>query len=127
MTKVIVCGGRDYSDFESLCAELDLWHEIHKFTQIIHGAAQGTDWMAGTWATSRGIPVREYPVTSEGWKRLGKKAGHLRNTEMLQEKPNLVIAFPGGRGTADMIRQALAAEIPTITIGPSIKWTYSIK
>ena len=46
------------------------------------------------------------------WKKYGKKAGPLRNQQMLEEgKPDLVVAFPGGNGTADMVRRAKKANI----------------
>jgi hypothetical protein len=43
------------------------------------------------------------------WTRHGKAAGPKRNQLMLdKEKPDLVIAFPGGKGTADMVARAKA-------------------
>ena len=46
------------------------------------------------------------------WKVRGRAAGHIRNQQMLDEgRPHLVVAFPGGRGTADMVRRARAAGI----------------
>jgi len=42
------------------------------------------------------------------WDELGKKAGPLRNQRMLDEgKPDLVVAFPGGGGTKDMVSARL--------------------
>ena len=51
------------------------------------------------------------------WIRHGRAAGPIRNEQMLREGcPDLVVAFhddPGlGRGTADMVRRALAAGVP---------------
>ena len=49
------------------------------------------------------------------WATHGKKAGPLRNQRMIDEgHPDLVIAFPGGKGTDDMTRRALAAGVATI-------------
>jgi len=49
------------------------------------------------------------------WAELGRKAGPIRNQQMLDEgKPNLVVAFPGGRGTADIVRRARAAGIEVV-------------
>jgi hypothetical protein len=43
------------------------------------------------------------------------KAGPIRKQQMLDEgKPDLVVAFPGGRGTAHMVRIARAAGIEVI-------------
>jgi hypothetical protein len=46
------------------------------------------------------------------WDRYGEAAGPIRNAWMLEfGKPDLVVAFPGGRGTADMISKARKAGI----------------
>jgi hypothetical protein len=46
------------------------------------------------------------------WNTHGRAAGPIRNQRMLDEvKPELVVAFPGGRGTADMVRRAREAGV----------------
>ena len=51
------------------------------------------------------------------WDGLGRKAGPIRNQRMLDDgKPDLGIAFPGGRGTADMVRRAREAGVETIQV-----------
>lgn len=124
--RVLVCGGRDYADGRHLIAELDRLHEAMPFSVVIEGDAPGADWMAGShppeqwvrgrfyadpgWAWVRRIPGEHYPAD---WDRHGKAAGPIRNRQMLDEgKPDLVIAFPGGRGTANMIEQAERAGVP---------------
>lgn len=37
---------------------------------------------------------------------------------MLKQLPDGVVAFPGGRGTADMIKQAIAARISVLRVAP---------
>lgn len=107
--KVLVRGGRNFEDFEHVQRELDHFHQQYHFTELIHGCARGADTAAGRWARSEHIKVREFPAD---WKKFGKAAGHIRNQQMLQEgKPDIVIAFPGGKGTANMIRQAQDAGI----------------
>jgi hypothetical protein len=60
--------------------------------------------MAGQWAQRRGIACIAYEAD---WKHEGRAAGPIRNKRMLDEgSPDLVVAFPGGRGTANMIGQA---------------------
>lgn len=76
---------------------------------IISGMANGVDTVAIEWAVMNWCSLEEYPAD---WKQYGKAAGPIRNQRMLDEgKPDLVIAFPGGRGTADMVRKAKAAGI----------------
>ena len=49
------------------------------------------------------------------WKQYGRGAGPIRNREMLQySEPDIVVAFPGGAGTADMIRAARTAGYPVV-------------
>lgn len=114
MTRVLVCGGRDFNDEELLCKTLDEYDLARTFTGLIHGGASGADWMAGRWAANAGIPASSYPAE---WGKHGYGAGPKRNRQMLREgRPDLVIAFPGGRGTANMVAQARAAGIEVIEI-----------
>lgn len=77
---------------------------------VIHGGARGADTHAGWAATAVDIPVAVYPAD---WATHGRRAGPIRNAQMLAEgRPDAVLAFPGGRGTADMVRQARAAGVP---------------
>jgi hypothetical protein len=91
---------------------VDRLHAERQFGLVITGGARGADSMAHEWAVSRGIPTEVYMAE---WGRLGRKAGPIRNQRMLQQgRPDLVIAFPGGRGTANMIGQANAAGLEVI-------------
>lgn len=112
--RVLVCGGRDYRDRESAFKVLDAAHYANPIECIIHGTARGADSIAAEWAESRLIPIEPYPAD---WKRHGSGGGPIRNQRMLDEgKPHMVIAFPGGYGTADMIRRAEAAKVPVVKI-----------
>jgi len=76
---------------------------------IINGKAKGVDSASSDWAIVNYAQLKEYPAD---WETHGKAAGFIRNQQMLDEgKPDLVIAFPGGSGTADMIRRAKKAGI----------------
>lgn len=67
---------------------------------IIHGGAKGADSLAGRWANQRGIPT---VCMEANWQYYDKQAGMIRNEWMIKYcNPDLVIAFPGGRGTAGM-------------------------
>lgn len=102
--KLLVCGGRDYSDEEHVYRVLNVFHEKYCISVIVTGAARGADYLAGKWANENNISLVEYPAD---WRKHGKAAGPIRNQEMLEkESPNAVLAFPGGSGTADMIGRA---------------------
>ena len=107
--KLLVCGGRDFMDFEYLFAQLDAIHAAAPITLLIHGGAWGADTLAGHWAIMRNVPFKVYEAR---WKQHGKAAGSIRNQEMLTEgMPNLVVAFEGGAGTRDMIQRAMSAGV----------------
>lgn len=111
---VLVCGGRDYNDRGRLFSVLDRAHGANLIECLVHGCARGADSMAETWARERGVPVERYPAL---WEDHGRRAGPIRNQLMLDDsKPDLVIAFPGGAGTADMVRRANAAGVPVVTV-----------
>lgn len=76
---------------------------------IIHGAARGADSLAKERAEAYRIPHIPFPAN---WKRYGRSAGHLRNTQMIEEgHPDLVVPFRGGDGTSNMIKQAKIYDI----------------
>ena len=98
--KLLVCGGRDYNDRERVGAVLEGLCP----TSLAHGGAPGADTLASLWAAERGIPCRIY---RPDWARYGLGAGPKRNFNMLRlEKPDLVVAFPGGKGTKNMVNLA---------------------
>jgi hypothetical protein len=107
--RLLVCGGRRFWNANLVNRVLDEIHAATPVSLVIHGLASGADTLAGAWADRNHIPVEGYRAA---WKQLGKPAGAIRNAIMLREgKPDLVVAFPGNKGTADMIKQTLAAKV----------------
>ena len=108
--RVLICGGRNYSNRAALYVALDRLHSEYCFDTVIAGGARGGDTLAVEWARARGIAARVFMAQ---WDSLGLrgKAGPTRNQRMLDEgRPDLVIAFSGG-GTADMFKKATAAGV----------------
>lgn len=137
--KILVCGGREYLDKDRLEIVLN---QLDGVKELVEGGAGGyrlkstpskifrdaigydmhkdesdkeyfgADTLAKVWADKKGgsIIVHTHPAD---WKKLGPKAGPIRNQEMLEKHPDLklVVAFPGGNGTADMIKRAKAAGV----------------
>lgn len=102
--RVLVFGGRDFTDRDSLYKYLDAFHKEFTITLIIQGAARGADRMAGEWAISRGVNQLVFPAD---WNNHGKAAGFIRNKKMRDEgEPDVGIACPGGKGT-QMMRSLL--------------------
>ena len=112
--KVLVTGGRDYADETRVGAELARLYSNDKFLEVAHGDARGADTLAANWCRRYSIPCTAFPAN---WKAYGKAAGVIRNQEMLDEfKPDIVLAFPGGRGTRNMVSIARRAEIDIIEV-----------
>ena len=106
--RILVCGGRAFEDYAFLRDVLDHYAP----TVVIHGAARGADSLAHRWAQNRCVTVESYPAD---WRAHGKAAGPIRNAKMLAiGKPDLVIAFPGGNGTAHMAKIAEAKGVHVI-------------
>jgi hypothetical protein len=110
--KVLVTGGRSYADANAVYSELDqlLGQAPQDCLTIIQGAASGADKLARDWCIARKVPFANYPAD---WTTYGRSAGPRRNQRMLdREQPDLVLAFPGGAGTEDMVARALRAGVP---------------
>lgn len=124
MKTILICGGRRFGDLTQLFPETEhdkrrreydfIWTTLDRlwepdWTRVIAGGATGADTVGVEWALSRGILVREYLAE---WNKFGKRAGILRNVRMLEEgRPDTVVAFPGGNGTAHMTRIAREAGV----------------
>lgn len=117
MKRVIVTGGRMYAQGGGRQVERDrLWLALDELAHdalIVVGDAHGADAAAREWARLTGRPCE---VHTADWRRLGRAAGPERNGRMVRSGADLLVAFPGGRGTANCIRQARAAGIPVIDL-----------
>jgi len=110
--KVIVSGGRNFRDRAFLFREMDRLHAERGFTELMQGGADGADALARIWALTHPEIIRR--VCRAEWKRYGLAAGPIRNGRMLEWPPDLVVGFPGGDGTADMLAQARRAGVEVI-------------
>lgn len=129
MTRVLVCGGRNFgikfdrdgneisrnhAEVALLIRVLDELYEKEDFKVLIEGEANGADKTSAWWAKAYDIEIAPYPAK---WNLYGRSAGYVRNQQMLDEgKPDLVIAFPGGKGTMMMTRLASTAGVKVVYI-----------
>jgi len=114
--RILVCGGRDFTDEGWILRALEGIEEIfdRDITTVIEGGASGADRAGRHWAELQGRLVETFEAD---WEQHGRSAGPIRNKLMLIEgKPDLVLAMPGGAGTANMIKMARAADIPIIEV-----------
>lgn len=94
--RLLVCGGRDFSDLDRLRAAMNAAVGAETNVVVIHGGARGADSLAGVVAERAGIKTI---VFLADWTRHGKRAGPIRNQQMLDEgKPDLVLAMPWWHG-----------------------------
>jgi predicted Rossmann-fold nucleotide-binding protein len=122
--RVLICGGRNFNNkdlvvqtLNALADEFELWAPPDKYGNtlplgltIITGGASGADRLAAEYAAINWTGYREFPAN---WVKHGRAAGPIRNQQMLDKgKPDIVVAFPGGIGTADMTRRAMLAKVP---------------
>lgn len=114
--RILVCGGRAFADHVAVETVLDHLAAARGDLVIIQGGADGADRWARRWAEYHRHEYMNFPPD---WKTHGKAAGPIRNQRMIDVgRPDLVIAFPGGNGTADMVRRAEAAGIEVRRIEP---------
>lgn len=106
--RVIVCGGRTYSNQRYVWSTLD---ELSP-SLIVHGTCLfGADELADQWALLRGVDLVRVPAL---WTN-GRGAGPRRNKLMATLGiANALLAFPGGKGTESMIREARRAGLRVI-------------
>jgi len=111
--RVLVCGGRKYNDWSTVALALDKLQETFGIVTVISGGATGGDTLAVRWGVEQEKDVQIYPAD---WTK-GRSAGPQRNKRMLREgKPDMVLAFPGGRGTENMKALAREAGVPVAVV-----------
>lgn len=117
--RILVCGDRNWSNKEAIRRELE---KFPKGTTIIHGAARGADTLGGIVAKELGFEIEEYPAD---WNKYGKMAGSIRNRQMLDANPDLVLAFhhalSQSKGTKDMVQISREAGVEVRVITGKLK------
>ena len=119
--RVLVCGSRDWDNYEllveNLDSALDRYGPLHAKPVLMNGGARGADSHATAYARARGIECR---VFHPDWKTYGRRAGLLRNEDMISQGPRLVVAFykhrERSRGAAHTVKLAREAGIPYLEI-----------
>lgn len=107
--KLIIAGGRDYQfdEEDEFILNAILGSGNRRITEVVSGGAKGADRGGELWAKHWNIPIKRFPAD---WDKHGKKAGPIRNEEMAKYA-DAVILFPGGRGTANMLVNAIKHDL----------------
>ncbi len=105
--KVLICGGRNWADKETIRLWLVQLQTLG-YDTVVEGEARGADSIARDEALLLGMEVRPYPAN---WQKHGRAAGPIRNRQQFDsEHPDLVLAFHSdiskSKGTADMVKYA---------------------
>ena len=116
--RILVTGSRNFLDKE-LAQQAIVWAsnvagiKNPADVTVVHGAGRGADTTLAEVAEFLGCEVEAHPAR---WEELGKKAGPVRNQEMVQLGADVCLAFPlpGSRGTLHCMQEATKAGIPVI-------------
>ena len=101
--KVIVAGSRSITDYYIVKEAIE--DSGFKITEVVCGGAKGVDSLGRDWSFFNVIPVKEFPAK---WKKYGKKAGIIRNTEMIEYADAIVAVWNGrSKGTKHCIDLAV--------------------
>ncbi|MFN7229274.1 MAG: SLOG family protein [Synechococcaceae cyanobacterium] len=132
---IVAGGGRDLAwPLQQVAAALIARTRTTPVLQLLHGAARGADQLIAQAALQLGWPVA---AIAADWHRHGRSAGPIRNRLLLdqalalahahhtaahqgpaQPAAVLVLAFPGGVGTASLValarRRSATAPVPLV-------------
>ncbi len=102
--KVLCCGDRNWNNRRIIMRELS---NFSYDTIIIEGEARGADTISRLASEYLQLEVLKFPAD---WNKYGKSAGPIRNRQMLDQKPDLVLAFhndiENSKGTKDCVKEA---------------------
>ena len=104
--KVLICGDRNWHNWRVIHEYME---KLPKDTVIVNGGCRGADNISTAIAIELGFKVVIYPAK---WKQHGRKAGPIRNIQMLkEERPDIVVAFHNNhmqsKGTKNMLEEAV--------------------
>ena len=116
MRRILISGDRNWHDVNRMLEAFEHFH-ISKDDVVINGAARGADLISSFIAMDAGIKYEEFPAN---WDKFGKAAGHIRNLEMLDTNPDLVIVFHDtlffSKGSKHCAQEALKRNIKTYLV-----------
>jgi hypothetical protein len=123
--RILVTGSRDWGNYDLIASVLvnavrdymhehpDLQQPVSDWVTVVHGACPtGADFMADDFCRANYWPVERHPAA---WKMYGRRAGPLRNREMVKAGADICLAFikNGSKGATMTARLAEQAGIPT--------------
>lgn len=111
--RILITGSRDWTNWSLIWDILNRQAKIN--CTLVHGACpKGADKMVDEWAGCQpDITVERYPAK---WDEYGKRAGFVRNVQMVQLGADVCLAFikDSSKGAMMTARLAEQAGIPTV-------------
>jgi len=119
--KIIIAGSRGITDYEVV--EAAVAESGFAATVVVSGGADGVDALGERWALEHGLHVVRFPAR---WKYYGRRAGVIRNLEMVRFADALVAVWDGqSKGTGHTIREArkrgLLVHVKSVPSSPSLE------
>lgn len=120
---IAVVGSRGFDDYELLKYKLDKIHNRKPITKFVSGGAIGADKLGEQWTKENNI---ETLIFYPDWKKYGKKAGFLRNEDIIKNS-DVVVAFWNGssKGTKHSIDLAKKQKKPCLIV--NYDYNYRLK
>jgi hypothetical protein len=113
--RILITGSRTWTDKVTIAQAIrEAWLVAGRpyGVVVVHGGARGADYIAGVYAKRLGFDVE---VHEADWVTFGKRAGYLRNADMVDAGADVCLAFirnesAGATMCADLAQKA---GIPT--------------
>jgi hypothetical protein len=118
--RILITGSRTWTDWNTITEALGEHMSPDDGDVLVHGGAQGADQMAAiVWHSMCGPPfamrdcIEAWPAD---WDTHGRRAGIIRNADMVVSNPDLCLAFirNGSRGASHCLGLAVGADIPAV-------------
>jgi hypothetical protein len=102
--KLIIAGGRDFSNYELLIESVNLIIPGVPGVEIVSGGAKGADNLGERFAIDNNLQIKRFPAE---WDKYGKSAGYRRNSDMADYADSCICFWDGqSKGTNHMINLA---------------------
>lgn len=116
MKRILVTGSRDWDDVSTIFNALN--HLMKRWgtnITVVHGGAKGADTIAGQWTGVQFVGEEVHPAD---WNQYGKRAGFIRNSEMVNLGADICLAFikNNSKGATMCADLAEKADIPTFRV-----------
>jgi|GEM_PF-3191607 len=120
--RIWVCGGESFLDKERVFAALDKVYYRRHVWVLTRTSKAGAERLAGEWAFRKG--VQQY-VFEHDSRRNASTRSNWRDWILAEQRPNLVVRFPGGDDTARIAKHAKDVGVSVWEPYPRLSYTPS--